>query len=172
MAVAGPGQRGPGFDGQGVGADVRGRMGQGQDAGQRRPANRRRSPRRRRRSGRGSSCRSRPRAPRPAIRAAASGTWRRPSPASTWALVDCRPKETRLTPARRYVAEMLLVRILGIALDRHLGVGGAGYGRRECGRASRGAGATGCRLRRRHWWRGRGHPSSVRRRSSVTQASA
>jgi len=34
-------------------------------------------------------------------RAAASGTWRRPRPASTWALVDCRPKESRLTPARR-----------------------------------------------------------------------
>ena len=35
------------------------------------------------------------------IRAAAPGTWRRPNPSSTWALVDCRPKETRLTPAAR-----------------------------------------------------------------------
>ena len=30
---------------------------------------------------------------------AAPGTWRRPSPAMTWALVDWRPNETRLTPA-------------------------------------------------------------------------
>ncbi len=36
-----------------------------------------------------------------AIASAAPGTWRRPRPASTWACVDCSPKETRVTPARR-----------------------------------------------------------------------
>ena len=54
---------------------------------------------------------------------AASGPWRRPRPASTWALVDWMPKETRVTPAAPVGVEARVVGVLGVALDGHLGVG-------------------------------------------------
>ena len=56
-------------------------------------------------------------------RATFSGSWVRPSSASTWARIDCTPSDTRFTPAADVRRELGRVDRVGVALDRHLRAG-------------------------------------------------
>ena len=140
------------LDRQGVGADVRGRVGQGEHRGQRALASPRRSPRPRRRSGRGSRCRTRRGArPPPGVpRRRARGGGPAPPARGRWWTAGRRRHGSPRRRGRRRDARRRRPRGCTRPSPPRSGVRGW---RRESGRGWRGPGATGCRLRRRRCWR-------------------